>query len=109
LERGLAGTVKSETREIETLLSELARMGRLGDYGEANRDLNACLRLIQQVQDRGAMKSVPPDLLKKFNYSLETIFLMLKNKDWVAIADIVEFELLALWQKMAKQIDMCAK
>jgi hypothetical protein len=98
--------MNSKDTEIETLLSGLARTGRLGDWGEANRDLNACLRLFQQVQDRGAMKSVPPDLLTKFNYSLETIFLMLKNKDWVAIADIVEFELLALWREMAKQIDM---
>jgi hypothetical protein len=101
--------VKSETKEIEALLSGLARKGRLGDYGDANRDLTACLSLFQRVQERCGMKSLPPEVIRKFNYSLETIFLMLTTKDWVAIADIVDYELLALWRDMAKHIDKYEK
>jgi hypothetical protein len=94
--------MKSPAHEIDALLVSLGRSGRLGDYGDANRDLNYCLLLIQRIKDSGAMQMLPPELIGKFNYSLETIFLMLKNKDWVAIADIVEFELLGLWREMAK-------
>jgi hypothetical protein len=85
--------------EVEALLSALGREGRLGDFGDANRDLNRCLALFQHLQ--GPLGSVPKPLLDKFNYALETIFMMLKNKDWVAVADIVEYELLGLWQEMA--------
>lgn len=93
--------MESRAHQIDELLGSLARAGRLGDYGDANRDLNRCLALFQNVQDH--MRTVPKPLLEKFTYSLETIFMMLKNKDWVAIADIVEYELLGLWQEMKKQ------
>jgi hypothetical protein len=95
--------VDTLTHEIDSLLVSMGRRGRLGDYGDANRDLNRCLALFQQIQEE--MKRVPGPILKKFNYSFETVFLMLKNKDWVAIADIVEYELLAIWREMANYID----
>jgi len=95
--------MKSEIKEIDTLLVTLAREGRLGDCGDANRDLNRCLVLFQHLQ--GPLRTIPKPLLEKFNYSLETVFIMLKNKDWVAIADIVEYELLALWHEMRMLLD----
>lgn len=95
------------THEIDSLLVSLGRLGRLGDYGDAGRSLNRCLVLFQQIREE--MNRVPEPLLKKFNYSLETVFLMLKNKDWVAIADIVEYELLAIWREIAAYIDKCDK
>jgi hypothetical protein len=95
--------MKHYVKEIDTLLVTLARFGRLGDYGDANRDLNRCLVLFQHLQD--ALRTIPGPLLEKFNYSLETAFLMLKNKDWVAIADIVEYEMLAQWREIACSID----
>ena len=95
--------MKSEKKEIDSLLLTLARFGRLGDYGDANRNLNRCLVLFQHLQ--GTLRDIPKPLLEKFNYSLETIFLMLKNKDWVAIADIVDFELLSLWREISSSID----
>lgn len=91
--------MKSDIGEIETILANLARKGRLGDYANASLDLNRCLLLIEQ--EKAGLRCVPKPLLEKFNYSLETIFLMLSNKDWVAIADIVEYEMLALWSEMA--------
>jgi hypothetical protein len=97
------GRMKSEKKEIETLLSALARFGRLGDFGQANRDLNRSLVLFQR--QRANLDNIPKPLLEKLNYSLETIFLMLKNKDWVAIADIVDFELLSLWREISSSID----
>jgi hypothetical protein len=94
--------MKHTVHEIDALLVSIGRSGRLGDFGDAARDLNRCLVLFQSIQ--GTMSQVPKPLLEKFNYSLETVFLMLKNKDWVAIADIVEYELRVLWLEMAGSI-----
>ena len=96
--------MESIAHEIDALLVSLGRLGRLGNYGEANHDLNKCLLLINQMQENGLLKPVPPGLIKKFNYSLETIFLMLKNKDWVAISDIIEYELIGIWQEIIKAL-----
>jgi hypothetical protein len=90
-------------KEIDVLCAAIVRAARLGDYGDAARDLNQCLVLIQKLQT--GMRRIPKPLLDKFNYSLETAFLMLKNKDWVAIADIVEYELLGLWREISGSID----
>jgi hypothetical protein len=95
--------MEPRTHEIDELLVSLCRKARLGDFGDAAADLNRFLLLVQKSQP--VMQSVPKPLLEKFNYSMETIFLMLKNKDWVAIADIVEYELIALWRDLAGSID----
>jgi hypothetical protein len=97
--------MEPRSREIDGLLVSLCRAARTGGYGDAASDLNRCLLLFQEVQSGGAIKTLPPALVNKFNYSLETVFLMLKNKDWVAIADIVEYELIAIWREMAGSID----
>jgi hypothetical protein len=89
--------------EIDTLFASLVRAARLGDYGDAARDLNRCLVLIQKMQT--GMRRIPKPLLDKLNYSLETVFLMLKNKDWVAIADIVEYELVMIRREISSAID----
>lgn len=87
--------------EIEELLATLARLSRLGDYGEAASVLNKTLAGFERMQADGTMNALPVDLVKKFNYSLETIFLLLKNKDWVGIADVVEYELIDIWRVMS--------
>jgi hypothetical protein len=95
--------MEPRTHEIDALFVSLCRKARLGDFGDAAADLNRFLLLVQKSQP--TVKSVPKPLLEKFNYSLETVFLMLKNKDWVAIADIVEYELILIWRDMAGSID----
>lgn len=95
--------MKSELKEIKELLTAIVRAARLGDYGDAARDLNKCLVLFQGAQQE--MARIPKPLLDKFDYSLETIFLMLKNKDWVAVADIVEYELTAIWREISKCVE----
>lgn len=81
------------------LLSEISRYARTGDYADAALRLNQCIvRLQTCLQDNAA----GPGFQKhstKINYSLETMFLMLKNNDWVAVADIIDFEFIPLWKE----------
>jgi hypothetical protein len=41
-----------------------------------------------------------PELLSKITYSLETLYMMQKERDWVAFADVLEFEFIPLWKTM---------
>jgi hypothetical protein len=77
------------------LLKEISGFARTGDYADAAFKLNQFIvRMQTRVQDGAAGK-----YSTKINYSLETMFLMLKNNDWVAIADIIDFEFIPLWKE----------
>jgi hypothetical protein len=77
------------------LLMKLSAFARTGDYADAALKLNQCIvRMQTRLQGGAAGKHTA-----KINYSLETMFLMLKNNDWVAIADIIDFEFIPLWKE----------
>jgi hypothetical protein len=81
------------------LLQEIADLARTGDYADAALKLNQCIVRLQACLKDG---TASPGMRKngsKINYSLETMFLMLKNNDWVALADIIEFEFIPLWKE----------
>lgn len=70
---------------------------RSGDYSNASSRLNETLQLLQtQLKER----KVAPQLLQKLLISLETLFLMQKMEDWVAVADILEFEFISIWKDL---------
>lgn len=79
---------------LKTLFSVAARSARLGDYGDAALCLKDALALLGSILHTS--KIVSPQMLDKIKYSLETLFLMQKQSDWVALADVIEFELLVL-------------
>jgi hypothetical protein len=91
-------------KEIDTLLVSIARAARIGDYGDAARDLNRFTLLCEQLRPAGetGCGSTP---FGKFNYSLETVFMMLRNHDWVAVADLIEYELAPICRQLAKRLD----
>ena len=91
----------SRQNEIDILLPRIVRCCRVGDYSDAARELDRCIRAFQLLQQQGRFKDLSQPLHKKIHYSLETILMMLAQKDWVAIADIMEFELRPLWQEAA--------
>lgn len=70
---------------------------RCGDYSVASSRLNEALLLIQsELKNR----KVVPQLLQKLLFSLETLFIMQKMEDWVAVADILEFEFTDIWKEL---------
>jgi hypothetical protein len=92
--------MENNVHEIEQYLLVLGPNCRRGDYGEAARILNQFLALLQNPSVQKVLSQISPGLIKKFNYSLETIFIMFKNQDWVAVADIIEYELIGLWKEI---------
>ena len=88
--------MKNELNEIFALLKNIVACARLGDYSDAASRLNNCLQEIKPILLSG---TIPPDYVKKLAYSLETMFLMQKQNDWVAVADVIEFEFVELLKK----------
>ncbi|MGD9202070.1 MAG: hypothetical protein PVI26_10930 [Chitinispirillia bacterium] len=82
--------MKTDKSNVFYLLNNTTFLIRSGDYPDAASELNQCL---QKIESEFISKNLPDKILGKLTYSLQTIFLMQKNKDWVAIADIIEFEL----------------
>lgn len=75
------------------MLKEIVYCARTGDYSDAASKLNTCLQKMEPVLVSG---DISPDYLKKLTYSLETIHMMQKQNDWVAVADVIEFEFIEL-------------
>ena len=83
-------------KDIFEDLKEIARLARTGDYGNAASASNRALARIQSI-----LTQVKPDqkALAPLLYSLETMLMMQQQKDWVAFADVIEYEFLSLLQK----------
>jgi hypothetical protein len=88
--------VETPAETLSKRLPEIVRASRLGDYGDAASALNKCIPYFESLQTEPALKTKKKPLLDKINYSLETVVLMMGRKDWVAVADIIEFEVLPM-------------
>jgi len=79
-------------------LQTVVACARTGAYGDASSNINLCSQDLLTY-----LRSTPPDaqLLRKISYSLETLLMMQQTKDWVAVADVVEYELIALLRQSA--------
>jgi hypothetical protein len=86
-----------------TQIPQIIRMCRLGNYGEAASGINRCIPLFQELLADKDIGLHLPHLVRKINYSLETVLLMLKNNDWVAVADVLEYELIVLLKQIEIQ------
>ncbi len=94
--------METSGQTLSTNLSFIVRACRLGDYGEAASTLNKCIPCFESLQQEALREDGGKPLLDKINKSLGTILLMMERKDWVALADIVEFELLPLYQSIPR-------
>jgi hypothetical protein len=91
---------------IETLLPQIVRHCRLGDYGDAAGGLNKFVLALEAFRKSPGAAGVPRTLIDKLNYSLETVLLMLSGKDWVAVADILEYEMITIWREISQYKDV---
>ncbi len=88
--------MKSDYADIYSELNEIVFGARTGSYSDAASKLNSSLQELQPILTSG---KITPDYLKKLTFSLETLFLMQKQNDWVAVADVIEFEFIELLKK----------
>lgn len=63
---------------------------RRGEYSDAASRINLFLPFFQNYLNSG---TIPPEKLKKIAYSLETVLLLQQQRDWVAVADVLEYEI----------------
>jgi len=94
--------VITNLENVYSVLKEIVHYARTGSYSDAASKLNSCLQDMQPILLSG---TIPPEYLKKLTYSLETVFLMQKQNDWVAVADIIEFELPVLLKETFQSVD----
>lgn|GEM_PF-1080942 len=84
---------------IVRLFSDIARLARTGDYPTAALSFNRGILLLQERM--GAADVQGPSQLdrKQITESLRTLLLLLEHNDWVAIADVIDYEFIPLWKK----------
>jgi hypothetical protein len=80
---------------FDTLRTTAAEL-RSGEYSDAACQLNRTLQDISRC-----LREIPPsdEGTKKILYSLETMLMMQQQKDWVALADVIEHEFCLLWKR----------
>jgi len=92
-------SVDDHNTGILDLLATISAWARAGDYADAARGLNQCIAHLQA----GLSALVSDDQKKgvgdKIRFSLETMLLMLEHHNWVAIADVIDYEFVPLWKK----------
>jgi len=86
-------TINYNRDEMLKLCRQIIRFARIGDYGNTAACLN---QFLVQLQNLFTKRNISRDNLSKITYSLETLMAMQEMKNWVAFADILEYELLAL-------------
>ena len=82
---------------METLVLPIVLAARTGDYSTASRLLNHLFRILQEELSGGRVSA---ENLSKLTYSLETLMAMQKMENWVAFADILEYEFVPLWKRI---------
>ena len=82
--------------EIQSMLRDVVRHGRTGGYSEAASGMNKCVQQLQGLFGAGVVRT---EDLSKLAYSLETIAMMQQSDDWVAVADIIEYEFAPLLEQ----------
>jgi hypothetical protein len=87
-----------EKTDIFAVIKKIITSARTGDYGGASSEINQFLLLLQAELSKGRVSAAA---LSKITYSLETIVEMQKSGDWVAVADILEFEFIPLWKGLS--------
>jgi hypothetical protein len=83
---------------IISTLKTISRLARTGNYADAASSLNRCLVMIDKPLTAGAKTADTG--IKKIMYSLQTLLSMLEQQDWIAIADIIDYELVPLWEQV---------
>jgi hypothetical protein len=81
------------------IFQEIIIAARTGDYSSVSTLLQKSVVLLQNELKKHPLKDTS---LSKLSYSLETIASMQQMQNWVALADILEYEFIPLWKTLAK-------
>lgn len=81
---------RGENALIERI-SIIVNHGRRGEYSDASSQMNIFLQDFQRYLQSGF---IAPNRLENVAYSLETLLLLQQQGDWVAVADILEYEII---------------
>ena len=88
----------AQGQRIIDMFGEASRHARCGDYGRAALSINSGVLGFQEfIGHKGASDRVK-EYSSRMAYSLETLLLMLERKDWVAAADVIDYEFIPLWK-----------
>ena len=85
----------TEGNQVSLQAEQILHASRTGDYAAGASMLNRFLASLQKELSRG---TVPVKTLSAITYSLETLSQMQQMGNWVAFADLLEYEFLPLWQ-----------
>jgi hypothetical protein len=88
-------SMNTSGKSILDLLAITSNRARTGDYSDAARSLNQCIPLLQNRLLTLEKQTVYG---AKISFSLETMLLMLEHKNWVAVADVIDYEFIPLWK-----------
>ncbi len=86
-------------QQVIDLFRRAARNARIGDYGQAANAINSCILGFQEFTAHEGQSARFKEYGPRMSFSLETLLLMLERKDWVAAADVIEYEFIPLWKE----------
>jgi hypothetical protein len=82
---------------MEGIFLEAAIAARTGDCATVSTLLN---KGVLTLQDELKKYHFRGEELKKISFSLETITMMQQAQNWVALADVLEYEFIPLWKSV---------
>jgi hypothetical protein len=87
-----------QENDFRTEIPGIIAAARTGDYPDTSRRINIFLQHLQYELSKGYL---PSESIAKITYSLETLLAMQQMNDWVAFADVLEYEFLPLWKSLS--------
>jgi hypothetical protein len=89
----------AQGQQVIDLFNAASRHARIGDYGRAAAAINSCILRFQEFIGQKTRAARFKEYGPRMTYSLQTLVLMLEQKDWVAAADVIDYEFIPLWKE----------
>jgi hypothetical protein len=87
-----------EKSDMIRTINKIIICARTGDHGTASSLMNQFLILLQADISKGKIQASG---LSKITFSLETMMEVQRTEDWVAVADVLEYEFIPLWKVLS--------
>ncbi len=91
--------METKSQNLLADLQFLVRLIRTGAYSDASSKLNRCILMIQEQLPKLAQQN--PKAMQSVLDAVHRMLKHLEKQDWVAFADVVEFELIPFWTSAA--------
>jgi hypothetical protein len=86
----------ASANSVPSLLKEIVRNARTGDTAAASSLLNRAILLMQEELGTG---TVAPAVVARVTSFLDALLSAQKRGDWVAFADVLEYDFTPFWEK----------